>query len=331
MTHQFDPAMLPDSDFALGTLAHLVVGNSGRMLDPRRTPIRIVGLDPLTGTFLCEVLAFEDCGARWQLPFESVASFQFVRNSVLADPTDVHSFQLAVHRFDRPLEISLDTSVRERTLARVSEARSASKEWLDTHLQSILETGGLDLSRPVGDSRIWQSCEDYFRVKGLWEIEDKFAAQYVSNPYSGEFVKGHRIVLAELGLAAYRDRILRDERTFEGAWNKAARGEHIIARMAFVQELFSRAGFAEVSLHRGIATDAKPEERSGRGLLSASFSYEIANSMLGPTRAAHAGVVDTAHITIERLFMTYQETAHLNRQFQEAEAVLIEEPDTGPF
>jgi hypothetical protein len=49
----------------------------------------------------------------------------------------------------------------------------------------------------------------------------------VSNPYSGEFVKGHRIVLAELGLAEYRDRILRDERTLAGAWSKAARGAHI--------------------------------------------------------------------------------------------------------
>lgn len=326
MTHQFDPAMLPDSDFSPGTLAHLVVGNPGRMLDPRRTPIRIVELEPSTGTFLCEVLAFEDRGVLWQLPFESVASFQFVKDCVVAGPTDVHGFQSAVRRFDRPLEILIDTSARERTVARVSEARRSSKGWLDAHLQIVLEGVGLDLSRPIGDSRLWQSCEAYFRAKDLWEIEDKFAAQYVSNPYSGEFVKGHRIVLAELGLAAYRDRILRDERTFDGAWSKAARAEHIIARLAFVQELFARGGHAEVLLHRGIATDAKPEERPGRGFVSASFSREIATSMLGPTGAARTGTVDTALIPVERLFMTYQETAHLNRQFHEAEAVLIEDP-----
>jgi hypothetical protein len=140
------------------------------------------------------------------------------------------------------------------------------------------------------------------------------------------------IVLAELGLAAYRDRILRDERTFESAWSKAVRADHIIARLAFVQELFARAGLAEVLLHRGIATDAKPEERTGRGLVSASFSYEIASSMLGPAGVGRTGVVHTALIPVERLFMTYQETAHLNRQFQEAEAVLIEDPNakSGP-
>lgn len=324
MTHQFDPAMLPDSDFANGTLAHLVVGNSGRMLDPRRTPIRIVGFDSLTGTFFCEVLAFEDRGVRWQLPYESVASFQFPKDCVLAGPADVEEFQLAVLRLDRPLEIVINTSARKRTLARVAEARRASKAWLDERLQFVRD-GGLDLSMTVGDSRVWQSCEAYFRAKGLWEIEDEFAAQYVSNPYSGEFAKGHRIVLAELGLAEYRDRILRDERTFEGAWSKAARAEHIIARLAFVQELFARGGHAEVLLHRGIATDAKPEKRTGRGFVSASFSLEIATSMLGPTDATRTGTVDTALIPVERLFMTYQETAHLNRKFQEAEAVLIED------
>jgi len=325
MTHQFDSAMLPDSDFASGTLAHLAVGNSGRMLDPRRTPIRIVGFDSLTGTFFCEVLAFEDRGVRWQLPYESVASFQFPKNCVLAGPADIKEFQLAVLRFDRPLEIGIDTSAREDTLSRVAEARRASRAWFDERLQFVLD-GGLDLSRPVGDSRVWQSCKAYFRARGLWEIEDEFATQYVSNPYSGEFVKGHRIVLAELGLAEYRDRILRDERTLAGAWRKAVRAAHIIARIAFVQELFARGGHVEVLLHRGIATNAKPEEHAGRGFVSASFSYEIATSMLGPTGAARTGTVDTALFPVERLFMTYQETAHLNRQFQEAEAVLIEGP-----
>ena len=36
--------------------------------------------------------------------------------------------------------------------------------------------------------------------KGLWDIEEAFAEQYVRNPNSGELVKGHAIVLAELGL-----------------------------------------------------------------------------------------------------------------------------------
>jgi hypothetical protein len=94
-----------------------------------------------------------------------------------------------------------------------------------------------------------------------------------------------------------------------------------------VQELFTHGGHAEVLLHRGIATDAKPEERTGRGFVSASFSRAVATSMLGPAGTTRSGTVDTALISLDRLFMTYQETAHFNRRFQEAEAVLIEDPN----
>jgi predicted 2-oxoglutarate/Fe(II)-dependent dioxygenase YbiX len=40
---QFNPNMAPDSAFVPGTLKHLVVGNRGRLMDPRRTPIRTDG------------------------------------------------------------------------------------------------------------------------------------------------------------------------------------------------------------------------------------------------------------------------------------------------
>jgi len=65
------------------------------------------------------------------------------------------------------------------------------------------------------------------------------------------------------------------EGLFEGAWSKAAREEHIIARLAFVQEMFARSGHAEVLLHRGIATDTKPEGRTGLGFVSARHLYGI--------------------------------------------------------
>ena len=41
--------------------------------------------------------------------------------------------------------------------------------------------------------------EAYLRSLGLWDVEHGFSRSYVSNPGSGEIVKGHRMVLAELG------------------------------------------------------------------------------------------------------------------------------------
>ena len=75
--YEHDPGMKPDSEFELGRLRHLMLGNDGRLLDARRTPVRVVGLRPELAFFEVEVLAFEDRGARWELPMDAVDRFQF--------------------------------------------------------------------------------------------------------------------------------------------------------------------------------------------------------------------------------------------------------------
>src|SRR3954471_19869575 len=89
----------PDSEFVPGQLADLVVGNRGRLLDDRRTPIVLTGVDVDTGMFELEVAAFEDRGARWRLPFEDISKFQFARDATRVADT---GFVAAVARFDRP-------------------------------------------------------------------------------------------------------------------------------------------------------------------------------------------------------------------------------------
>lgn len=42
--YRFDPDRRPDSEFQQGALSLLVSGNEGRLLDARRTPMRIVGV-----------------------------------------------------------------------------------------------------------------------------------------------------------------------------------------------------------------------------------------------------------------------------------------------
>src|SRR6267143_5740853 len=105
--HAYDPAMAPDTNFVPGALAFLVPGNTGRMLDRRRTPVRVVELKPETGQWVCEVLAFEDQGARWELPFESVTSYQFDTQAAIAPEATVRKFRAAVRKFRVPLEVPL--------------------------------------------------------------------------------------------------------------------------------------------------------------------------------------------------------------------------------
>jgi hypothetical protein len=98
-----DPDAAPDSEFVSGALRHLAPGNRGRLCDARRTPITITSIDLDRGAFQLEIGAFADAGARWDLPLEEVARFQFAADAQIVDGVDVARLEQAVERFDREL------------------------------------------------------------------------------------------------------------------------------------------------------------------------------------------------------------------------------------
>ena len=81
MIYESDPNRLPDSEFVPGTIHYLVAGNEGRLLDARRTPVKVIAVKEATGHFVVEVTSFEDAGAHWEIPFEEASQFQFHRGS----------------------------------------------------------------------------------------------------------------------------------------------------------------------------------------------------------------------------------------------------------
>jgi len=56
----------------------------------------------------------------------------------------------------------------------------------------------LALSTRRGDPQLFDATEAWMQQRDLIDIEREFARVFVSNPNSGEFVKGHAIVAAEL-------------------------------------------------------------------------------------------------------------------------------------
>src|SRR5262245_29808022 len=122
--------MAPDSEFEPGALRHLVAGNAGRLLDPRRTTVRIERVRLEIGAFVLEITAFEDRGARWTLPLEDVSDFQFARGCACASEGEVASFDEAARRLDQPLEIACDGAARAATEERLAAARVRAEKWL---------------------------------------------------------------------------------------------------------------------------------------------------------------------------------------------------------
>jgi hypothetical protein len=167
--------------------------------------------------------------------------------------------------------------------------------------------------------------EDYLTDRDLSDLDSRFAATFVSNPRSGELVRAHAVVLAELGLCPYHGPVLRDPDRTE---MKARRAEHLLVRLGFSQALWSRLGHERLTLFRGAAVDGPWPERTPASFVSATFSPEVANAHFeGGTTA----VIWRQEVPIERILMTFLETAAMNARFLEAEALLLGDPANRAF
>ncbi len=320
----------PDSDFEPGRPDHLVPGVRGRLLDPRRTPVSVVEVRPATGFVLIRVEGFEDDGAIWEIPLEDVGHFQFEADGPRASDADVVGMRAAIERLAGEHVIEARRVDRLRTEAHIAERQAAAGRWLRQSSRFLAE--GRTLPDPAtrrGDPRLTGDLEAWLREQGLWDIESNFARTFVSNPRSGEVVKGHRIVLAELGLAGYTGSVVRDPATFEGAWARQRREAHIVARMAFVRALFECLGRSALTLWRGASMAGRLEARPGRTFVSTSFDTAVARSHFDAGAADWTHVLVRQDVPIGRVFMTYLETAAMNSVFLEAEAVVLARPHDG--
>ena len=315
--HESDPDQAPDSAYEPGELHHLVPGNTGRMLDTRRTPVAIGPVDPDLGTFEVEVLAFEDRGARWLIEVERVSHFQFPLDAPRADVATLAALAAAVDWFGQSLDIPIDRRARARTRARLRDEERRAAGVLGDAPRHI------DVGGRLGDDAVQRVLRRYLAARGLGDLEATFAERYASNPSSGELVKGHEIVIARLGLVPYHGKVVRDPHLFAGEWSEERRADHVIARLGFVRAMFRAAGHDRVWLYRGLAADGPLGAPPDRTFVSTTLDRAVAESIAGRGPATVVSVLIGQLVPVERVFMTFIETVELNRVYHEAEAILL--------
>ncbi len=207
--YESDPNAAPDSGFVPGELHHLVVGNRGRLLDARRTPVEVVAVDAEMGDFEVELRAFEDAGARWELSLDEVHRFQFARGTAVAGPAYVAELRRAQARLNREVQIECTAPARRQTLAAIAGERRSVRDWLSRAPVGELDLAG-HVERREGSPELGTLRHRFLSERGLEDLDDHFASTFVRNPRSGELIKGYAIVLAELGLCPYRGKVVRD-------------------------------------------------------------------------------------------------------------------------
>jgi len=330
--YQSNEDKLPDSEFEPGQYRHLVVGNHGRLLDPRRTPIRVVDLLTPLGMFVIQIEDFEDRGALWEVPFEEVDRYQFAKGQKRTSEDVLSEIRRSVEQLDSPLRIVSDPVKREATVTRFRTLCAEVSSWIGNRSRFVSEGRLLpDPESREGDPVLYEDLQAFMAERSLLDMEEAFARQFVSNPHSGEMVKGHRVVLAELGVVSYEGRIIRDPELFDGDWSRERRADHILARRAFVQSVFRHLGQDHVVLYRGMSCPDRLRLPENLTFVSATFSLAVAKSHFDSADADSTGVLYRQSVPIERLFMTYYETEQMNRGFAEAEAVLLHDQDNVAF
>ena len=176
---------------------------------------------------------------------------------------------------------------------------------------------------------MFAALEKFLEEEGLATLERELLVPLISNPRSGEMVKGHAIVLAELGLCSYRGQAVRDPDLFNGRHSKEVRAEHILWRMALTQELWGRVSGQEV--FRAFASEGPERLPTTDSLVSATFSEDVARSHYEGSPTTRTRALLHQVLPVDRLFMTFIETRAMNERFREAEALLLGSPETTAF
>ncbi len=144
-------------------------------------------------------------------------------------------------RFNREVDIPCDVPRREHTLQRIRQERAQARAWLVEYSQFFKAGMRLPEGEPEGSNLLYADTKAYMTHRELADLEALFTRQYVSN-LGNEAVKAHRIAAAQLGLAPYRGKILRDPSQTAEAFSLDRRATHLLVRMGFVQAIFEQCG-----------------------------------------------------------------------------------------
>ncbi len=271
--------------------------------------------------FEVEILDFEDAGAIWEIPFEDVGRYQFATGADSASPREVADMERAVLRLDRTLEVAADPGRAAGAHQRIRREQELASAWLTDGLPQ-----GLDLNDRVacreGDPRLMALLEAYLERRGLLEIERRFTRAFVSNPAAGEMVKGHAIVLAELGLCPFRGKVVRDPSVLAGELSRERRAEHLLARLAFSGALWHTLGRG-VFTYRAFSSEGALTRPAPQSFVSATLSSEVALSHFAGGPQTRAGAIWRRRLDPERVLMSFLETRAMNERYREAEVVLV--------
>lgn len=316
--------MRSDEEFLNGDLSFLVEGNYCRLLDGRRTTGFIEKYDNDSAMFRWRITKYEDKGKYWDMPAEAIIRFQFEKDSKKLNAKQTKIIEDQIECFKEKLQIKIDVIEKKKTEDAIKAKKRIIEKWLVENSSFFKNNKKIDFSKNEGSKFLSRDLRAYMESVNLIEIEERTADILVINPNSGEWIKGMEIILAEIGLISYNGKIPRTKDSFSGLCSKENRREYLINRLAFVQAYFNLLKINEVVLYWGMSTENE-WIKIPRTFLSYTFNYDVAKAFSDFTRESKYKNSYLIKMTcpVDSLFMTFLETEAFNRQYKEAEALVL--------
>jgi hypothetical protein len=326
--YEYDEEIRSDSEFLPGSPKFIVPGNRGRLLDARRTPIKIERYVPESGLVHLRIEKFEDAGNVWQVPAEQITRYQFELNSQTLDELQAAEIQAAMRKFSGRLQIEPEGTVREATEREIAAKSIEAATWLKAN-SKFLESGAkLDLLARTGPTPLRKDFEAYLEEFDLRKMDAELAIQWACQN-GGEAVRLLQIRMAEIGLIRYDSTIIRDERLRDRLGDLRT---YVLHRLAFIRALFETLSIDALTLYRGMSS-----ERGWRRLRKCWSSWtpvlHVAQCHADyESYGQHRGASNDSYLVkrtfpIAKLFMTYFETEGLNKQWKETEVIVMHDDD----
>lgn len=324
--HQQNDNREPDSNFIPGEFDLIVPGNRCRLLDGRRTPGIIEGYFEKSGIFRWRITDFEDKGRYWDVVAEKASGYQFALDSKRLSREKALAIKNRCAQLDIELHIPILPEAKKKTQREIEILQSDATQWLQINSRFLKNGGKIDLSSSrKGPQEAASDMLHFMDDNALGDMERKTAEIIVLNPFSGEWIKGMEIVLATLGLCEYHGKAPRTDDIFSEQGEEKIRKNYLLHRLAFLRGLFSSISISEVVLYKGMSTEDSWRETGPKTFTSWAFNQEVANSF--SNEAFHKdfrhGYLLKRTFPVEKLFMTYIETAAMNAQYLETEALVI--------
>jgi hypothetical protein len=281
------------------------------------------------GLFRLRISDFEDKGKHWDLPFEDVSRFQFAKDSKDLSECDLQRALTLLEKYREPLIVLAQSSARVETETLITEATKSVTSWLRRESTFDFFSVGLNLAEPQASFEICSDLNRYLESIELSEQERLTSETYVINPYSGEWIKGIQIVLAEMGVKSFSGTIPRTKDIFTGSGATSERRRYLIHRLAFVRAVFGLLGQSTVTVYRGMSSERGWNVNSNKFFSSWSFSKAIAEAFIdtAPNGVARHSYLLKRSFPIQKLFMTHVETQAMNSQYKEVEAVVLHDDE----